>query len=81
MQAAGVHPTRPVIAADSSEIEIIRGALARSVGPIAKVFIEKASADARSLDDLCERLASHIRGPDDRTAFLKAARGVCAKPR
>jgi|SRR5262249_54879062 len=42
-------------------------------GPIAEVFVEKASADARSLDELCARLSMHVRTPAERVAFVNAA--------
>jgi hypothetical protein len=64
----------PIITADSKEFEAVRALLARHVGPIAKVLIEKATSDARTPDDLCTRLAAHVRTESDRAAFLKAAR-------
>ena len=64
----------PVIAANTAELEAIRLLLARYIGPIAKILVQKASADARSLDDLCERLSVHVLAPTDRASFLQAAR-------
>ncbi|HLH93334.1 MAG TPA: toll/interleukin-1 receptor domain-containing protein [Xanthobacteraceae bacterium] len=68
----------PILAADSKEFEAVRTLLARHVGPIAKVLIEKATADARTPEDLCARLATHVRAETDRAAFLKAARAQLA---
>ena len=63
----------PVEARHSAEFEAISVLLARNIGPIAKIFVEKASAEAQSIDELCERLSQHVRTPADRVAFLKAA--------
>lgn len=63
-----------ILARDSAEFEAISTLLARNIGPIAKLFVEKASIDARSIDELCERLSVHIRAPADRPEFLRAAR-------
>ena len=71
--AAGSRPA-PIVSTGSAEFEAIRILLARQVGPIAKILVEKAAADARSVDDFCERLAAHVAIPADRTAFLKAVR-------
>jgi len=64
----------PLVAPDSKEFEAARTLLARHIGPIAKVFVQKAATEARSLDDFCERLAAHVSAPADRAAFLQAAR-------
>jgi hypothetical protein len=81
--AAPVRPSEParapIVASGSAEFEAVRGLLARHVGPIAKVLIEKAAAQAQTTDDLCERLAAHVRTPADRASFLKAARTGLAK--
>jgi hypothetical protein len=67
------------VAAGSADFEAIRALLARHVGPIAKVFVQKAAADARSPDDFCERLATHVQAPAERGAFLQAARARLVK--
>jgi TIR domain-containing protein len=67
-------PRAPVIAADSQEFEATRALLARHIGPIAKVLVQKAAAEAQSLDEFCEQLAAHVRAPNDRAAFLQATR-------
>jgi hypothetical protein len=63
---------RPVIMPGSQEFETIRALLARHIGPIAKILVQKAAAEACTQDDLCERLASHVTTPSDRAAFLEA---------
>jgi TIR domain len=68
----------PVVATGSAEFEAIRTLLARQIGPIAKVYIEKAASEARSRDAFCELLAAHIAAPSERTAFLQAARARLA---
>jgi hypothetical protein len=63
----------PIVAPGTQEFEAIRALLARSIGPIAKVYLMKAAAEARTPDDLCARLAEHVTSPMDRAAFLKEA--------
>jgi hypothetical protein len=57
----------------SEGFETIRGLLAQRIGPIAKLLMQKTARDATSLDDFCERLASHIGSESERRAFLQAA--------
>jgi hypothetical protein len=64
----------PIVAPGSREFEAMRSLLARHIGPIAKIYVEKAATQAKTKDDFCERLAAHISAPADRTAFLNAAR-------
>jgi len=72
---AGARPSGvPIIAPDSAEFEAIRSLLAQHIGPIAKIYILNAAAEARTTEDFCERLAANVSGPADRTAFLKAVR-------
>jgi len=33
--------------------------------------MQKAAGDARSLDDFCERLGTHVQAPKDRAAFIQ----------
>jgi hypothetical protein len=68
----------PLVAADSQEFEALRALLARHIGPIAKVLVQKASTEARSLDEFFERLAGHVTAPADRAVFLQAARARLA---
>jgi TIR domain len=65
---------QPVLEANSPELEAVRMLLARHVGPIAKMLVLKASTEASSLDNFCERLADHLSTPADRASFLQAAR-------
>jgi hypothetical protein len=62
-----------ILPAGSEEFEAIRILLARQIGPIAKVLMQKTARDATSLDDFCERLANHISAQGERKAFLQAA--------
>ena len=71
-------PRAPLVASDSPEFEAVRALLARHVGPIAKVLLQKASTEARSLDEFFERLGAHVSAPADRAAFLQAARARLA---
>ena len=68
----------PIVAVGSEEFESVRALLAHHVGPIAKILIEKTAAKARTRDDLCERLAAHVKAPSDRAAFVQAARAQLA---
>jgi hypothetical protein len=64
----------PIVAAGSSEFEAVRTLLARHIGPIAKVYVERAASEARTADAFCELLSTHIAVPSERFAFLQAAR-------
>jgi hypothetical protein len=66
--------SQPVLEANSPELEAVRVMLARYIGPIAKMLVQKASTEAPSLDNFCERLAEYVSAPADRASFLKAAR-------
>jgi hypothetical protein len=68
----------PIIAPTSDEFEVVRGLLARYIGPMARILVQRASMDARSLNDFCEQLAAHVKVPVDRAAFLQAVRGRLA---
>lgn len=79
VQARGPAPSparAPIVSAGSAEFEAIRKLLAHHVGPIAKVFVQKAGSEARTADEFCEKLASHVRSSADRSAFLRAARAI-----
>jgi hypothetical protein len=60
------------ISVGSEDFEAIRGLLARHVGPIAKVLIERAARDSRTRDEFCEKLAANVRVSTDRSEFLRA---------
>jgi TIR domain len=71
----------PIVAVGSPEFEAIRTLLARYIGPIAKVYVEKAASEAHTPDAFCELLSAHVAAPSERTAFLQAARArLTAKP-
>ena len=70
-----------LLARDSPEFEAVRSLLAKHVGPIAKVLVQKASTETRSFDEFLERLGMNVPTPTDRTAFLTAARArLAVKP-
>lgn len=63
------HPGLLTGDADLGEIE---QALARHIGPIAKVILKRARAMGGTRDELCEHLAAHIEGEDERRQFFAA---------
>jgi TIR domain len=75
MRAAAVAP---IVAPGSQQFEAIRALLARHIGPIAKVYVEKAANEARTADEFCQQLAIHVAKPDDRTSFVRAVRARLA---
>jgi hypothetical protein len=73
------QPARePVVASGSKQFETIRSLLARHIGPIAKVLVEKAAKEAGTPDEFCERLAANVTAPPDRTAFVQAVKAQLA---
>ena len=72
-------PRAPVIVSGSPEFEAIRALLARHIGPIAKVFVERAANQANSPAEFCDQLASHVSAPADRAAFVRAVQGQLGK--
>jgi hypothetical protein len=74
-------PRAPIIASNSVEFEAIRALLARHIGPIAKLFVEKAANEARTPEEFCEQLATRVPAAADRTPFVQAVRKqLTAKP-
>lgn len=71
-------PRAPIVAPGTQEFEAIRALLARHIGPIAKVVVEKAATEAPTPDEFCERLATHVTAPSDRTLFMRAVRARLA---
>lgn len=63
----------PIVAAGTREFDAIRTLLARHIGPIAKVLVEKAARQARSRDEFCEHLAVHV-ATGERPSFMQAVR-------
>jgi len=77
--ASAPAPRAPIIASGTPQFEAIRALLARHIGPIAKVFIDRAANDAHSPDEFCEQLANHVPTPADRAAFVRAVREQLGK--
>lgn len=77
--ARGPAPPAPIIPSGSPQFEAIRALLARHIGPIARVFVERAASEARSPDEFCERLASRVSSPADRAAFIRTVREQLGK--
>ena len=77
--ARGPAPSAPIIPSGSAQFEAIRALLARHIGPIARVFVERAASEARSPDEFCERLASRVSSPADRAAFIRTVREQLGK--
>lgn len=74
-QTSKAEPSRPpIVAPGSEEFEAIRTLLAHHVGPIAKILMQKAAADAQSIDEFCDQLATHVRIGAERATFLRAVR-------
>ncbi len=53
------------------ELERVQEALAQYVGPIARVLVRRATADASSVEALWLSLSNHIESPAERSAFLR----------
>jgi hypothetical protein len=68
----------PIVANGSREFEAIRALLARHIGPIAKVLVEKTASEARTPAEFCDRLAERVAKPAERAAFLQAVRAQLA---
>lgn len=64
----------PIVGPGTQEFEAIRVLLARHIGPIAKVLVEKAATEARTADEFCEQLAAHVAATSERTSFVQAVR-------
>ena len=72
--AASVAQGGPIVARGTQDFDAIRALLARHIGPIARVLVENAASQARTPDELCERLAAHVTAGPDRLSFMKAVR-------
>lgn len=53
------------------ELDRVQEALAQFVGPIARVLVRRATADASSVEALWVGLSNHIDSPAERSAFLR----------
>jgi serine/threonine-protein kinase len=71
-RAAPRERTRTAIAWDPALLELARRELAVHMGPVARVVVQRASATARSPEDLCELLAGQITDEEGRAAFRRA---------
>jgi hypothetical protein len=60
----------PDLLAVDANLGEIEQALARHIGPIAKVVLKRAMAQGGTRKDLCEHLAMHIEREDERRQFL-----------
>jgi hypothetical protein len=72
-------PRAPIIASGSPQFEAIRALLARHIGPIAKVFVERAANEASTPSEFCEQLANRVSAPADRAAFVRAVQEQLSK--
>jgi hypothetical protein len=82
--AAPASPPAPrpaILAVGSSEFQSVQVLLAHHIGPIAKLLMQKAAQDARSLDEFCETIAAHVKAPAERNAFLRTAQARLAPKR
>jgi hypothetical protein len=78
-EPAAEEPREPIIAPGSKQFEAIRSLLARHIGPIAKILVEKAAKEAVTPEEFCERLAAHVSAPADRAKFVQAVQAQLAE--
>lgn len=71
-ETAGAPPPASLTTA---QIAAVESALARPLGPIARHLVTQAVRECTTLPQLCERLATHIDDPQERTSFLRRATG------
>jgi len=57
----------------SESLARVTQALATHLGPIAKVMVKKAAAEATSYRDLCDRLSQRLSTDAERARFFKDA--------
>jgi serine/threonine-protein kinase len=57
------------------DLDRVTQALAGFVGPIAKIFVQKAAADVKGYHDLCVRVSERLSTPEERERFLKQVGG------
>ena len=53
------------------ELERAQAALTQFVGPIARILVRRAAANASSIEHLWQALSTHIESPTERAAFLR----------
>ncbi len=73
LMLGGTTLTARGLTLEPAELERLQTALARHLGPVARVLIKRALPKAASVPALWQELASHIDQPEDRTAFLRQA--------
>jgi serine/threonine protein kinase len=61
---------------DAKTLEIFAHALAPYLGPIAKVVVQRAARNARSIEELQKALVGELPSADDRRRFLDAVRSA-----
>ena len=65
-----LNRSSPGAVLSEAEIEKVQQDLARYLGPIAKVLVRRAAANAASTTALREAVAQHLELPDERSTFL-----------
>jgi hypothetical protein len=64
-----------VVSGTPAFVSLSRALLARHIGAIAKIYVERAKTEASTPDDFCVRLAAYVvAAPSERTDYLMAAR-------
>ncbi|GGC78453.1 serine/threonine-protein kinase [Undibacterium terreum] len=83
---SGVARTQPTTFSASTvtpwKLEVmpdLQVALSTQVGPMAKLLLKNAAAQAVDVDDLCNKLLPHIPSEKGRTQFLESARAIKKK--
>jgi TIR domain len=76
---AAEQPREPIVASGSKQFEAIRSLLARHIGPIAKVLVERAAKEASTPEEFCERLGAHVSAPPERAKFVQAVQAQLAE--
>jgi hypothetical protein len=76
---ADKQPSEPIVAPGSKQFEAVRALLARHIGPIAKVLVEKAAKETATPEEFCERLGAHVSAPAERAKFIQAVQAQLAE--
>ncbi len=77
---SGSSPSAPVTALSSSDLRRVEGHLARAIGPIARILVERAAGAASDLEELERQLAAEIDSSADRRRFLEACQWSRRQP-
>jgi len=70
-------PAAPVSLTDR-DVKLLSSALARHIGPIADLLVNRERAQGGGVSDLRDRLATRIGNPTERAAFLKETASLSA---